>query len=181
MGPSPRSVLLILLALTLLSAAPRMATAQSPKPHGPNVLDAWHEPEAPLRGQDVRVHVRLEPASKVEHVVLTYCRAEEYACAPSVSMTPSSGSNYSATIPWRGDFFRGVEHVGYNFTLQYPDGNKTYSPLGYWPYRPASLPPEAGIYYFYKLPREEARTTAPSMLASLLMFTLVVALKRRFG
>lgn len=148
------------------------------KPHGPDVAEAWHEPDSPRRGESVRVRLVLNESATVKNIVLTYCRAERYACAPSVAMesNPTDGS-YQATIPWHPGFFEGVEHVGYNFTLKHGDGNATFSPKDYWPFRPDSLPPEAGIYYFYKLEGKIPHTPVPSLLAALA--GLVVVLRRR--
>ena len=161
MVADPVPAVLILVAIVSLNTA----AAQEPgPPHGSGVVDAQHTPAAPTRGQPVHVALTVNASMNVTSVTLIYCRAEHYACAPSLGMTRRANGSFSATIPWHGSFFRGVENVGYNFTLKHSNGTSTSSPRDYWPYRPSVLPPDAGIYYFYQLDPESASVPVPTWL-----------------
>lgn len=138
-------VVLLLLAPTAFAAG---------EAHSASVRDAWHEPAAPARGHDVVVHVRLAPEAAPSAVSLIYCRVQDYACALPVVMTAVGDAGYTATIPWRDAFFRGVRDVGYSFIVRFADGSTEHSPTANWPTTPAALAQVDATYYFYSLPEE---------------------------
>jgi hypothetical protein len=111
-----------------------------PGVHSPSVADVGHMPEVPKRGQDVHVRLQVVPDAKATRAAMTYCRAENYACAPSQAMRPNGTHAYAGTIAWEGRFFAGVQNVGYKFTLRYANGSEEHSPVSHWPSRPAVLP-----------------------------------------
>jgi hypothetical protein len=151
--------------------------------HSPNVAGTDHGPDTPTRGQGVNVSVQLRDMSGIERVTLIYCRAENYACAPSLAMTTGGNATYQATIPWNTNFFRGVRNVGYNVSIQYENGSHESSPRFNTPYTPASLPEGAGKYYFYALEGKDATSSASGSVAVVVSvgaaFALLAWLGRR--
>lgn len=139
--------------------------------HSPNVVDAEHSPKAPDRRQDVGVLLDVEPEAALKDVILTYCRAEIYACAPSQEMTEAGPDRFQGRIVWDGRFFAEARNVGYKFTLRFANGSVEHSPLQHWPSRPAVLPEGAGIYYWYPLPPPPG-AAAPGVLATGLLLVM---------
>lgn len=148
-------------------------------PHSPNVVETWHEPSRVRRGDEVVVHLRIRNETDVDRVSLVHCRAENYACAPSRLMRSEGNATHSATIPWVGNFFRGVENVGYNITIKYRNGSQEFSPRFNWPQTPPALPAEAGKYYFYRLEGDVNETPAPGLLGVLGGVVLALGRRRR--
>lgn len=143
--------------------------------HSPNVADVEHSPEGPERGQDVEIVLEVQPDAALEAVILTYCRAENYACAPSQEMEPDGADRFRGKIVWHGPFFADARNVGYKFTLRFENDSDEQSPLQHWPSRPPVLPEGAGIYYWYALPPPTGGA-APGLNSAGLFFAIAVAL-----
>lgn len=167
--------------VSLLVIGTGFALAQAERvPHSANVAEARHEPSPTPRGVDVTVHLRLLNDTGVTRVNLVYCRAENYACAPSLTMNRAGQASFQAPIRWNPGFFRGAQNVGYNFTIRYDDGRNETSPIQNWPYTPPALPEGAGRYYFYPL---QGREAAPVPLPGAMLLAAVIlvagAIRRR--
>lgn len=147
--------------------------------HSSHVAAVQHAPEAPARGEEVRVTLQLAPATDPEEVALTYCRAERYACAPSRLMAHLENGTFAATIVWDGRFFEGARNVGYKFTIRFANGSEEHSPREHWPARPAVLPEGAGIYYWYELPAASGGAVPGAGAFGVLLLLLAVGLQRR--
>lgn len=161
--------------LLLVLAAP--AAAHVSGVHSPNVVDAHHEPLDPGRGEPVQLTVFLNDTPDVESVKAIYCRVQAYACGPALNMTPDGGERYSAQIPWEGRFFRGVTQVGYKFEIRHENGSAEHSPVVHYPERPADLPQDADIYYYYAL--EPEASPLPAWVALLVAPVAVLLAWRR--
>lgn len=165
----PIALLLLLVLLPAAQALPSPASP-TPGPHSANVVMADHNPDAPSRGDSVLVVVELRDTSNVSRVTMIHCRVQAYACAPATAMARGAGNDYTARIPWNGDFFAGVTRVGYQFQIHYQDGSIEQSPVEHVPSRPADLPEGGSVYYYYALAEE---SPGASLLAVLLAVGLL--------
>lgn len=144
----------------------------------PEVENVSHDPWRPVRGDDVRVTMRLAPdAKRPETVSLLFCRVEPtYVCGIPFSLAPKDeGRTWTGVIEWNprckaGGDRPGCEfmlaetvHVGYNLTLRYggADERRVSAPVAnYWV--PSTYPSDSeGVYYFMRYEEAEASIESP--------------------
>lgn len=166
--------------LAILVTILLVPVVQAAAPHSDSVAGASHEPTAPNRGEDVRITLFIRHNATTDHVRLTYCRVQNYACARPLNMSVLRHGTWIATIPWNqpdeyrfADFWKGVTDVGYNFTLFHPDGRQETSPTVHYPSDPGGLAPDSH-YYFYKLP-PDPKGKAPALDAAMLLVAILAA------
>lgn len=179
-----RAFLVALAAFALAASAAAHQQTTLGGNHSPSVMSFSWNPDDPLRGQPVSVGAALYPSIQATTVVLTYCRATEYACAPAIELVQSQGG-WVGEIPATTQsekFLQRTTWVGLNLTIKHQNGTIERSPLADWPARPLELPQEAGYYYWYQLPPPEtskADTPGPALAAVLGLLALATFGARR--
>jgi hypothetical protein len=166
----PRSVFwarMALAAAVLVLAAPA-AQAQSPQPNSASVASVGTYPETWIRGYDVIVRVALKPGTEMSNLSLTYCRIQEFACAPSVPVTGTPETDYAAVLKWNASFILPtVRQVGLNVTLLTRQGEVERSPTAPWPERPQDVPSGTSNFYFVAVESSGATPSSKSPAAGL--------------
>jgi hypothetical protein len=172
---------LLLSLLVLPAAAGHGEHGWPPRNHSANVTDFYWTPREPQRGDAVQAVLTVRGGTDPQAVLLTVCRVQQYACRTPFEMERVGGSHlfvqYKTLIPWDAKFYRGVEQVGFNVILRWPNGTEEKSPVASWP-EPAALPEGAGDYYFHHLP-PESRDAPGVGLAAILVAAAVTVLRRR--
>lgn len=148
--------------------------------HSPNVAEVAMIPAEPKRGEAVSVYAILKSAAGVDHVVVTSCRVQNYACRLPLTMqaVPKTNGTFYASFPWDPQFFRGVTDVGFSLVLRYSNGTEEKSPVADFPARPSALPAEAGAYYFLHFPPEPAKSPSFGWMAPALCAAWAAGRKR---
>jgi hypothetical protein len=134
--------------------------------HSRNIEDVVINPPKPQRGEDLTVFVRVYSNASIDHIVVTECRVENYACRAPVRMQDLKGGLYKAVVPWDNAFYRHVTLVGFALVLDYPA-------------RPASLPAEAAAYYYLPIPPEPESSPVEAWVVAAGFLLAVACMRRR--
>lgn len=125
-----------------------------PENHSPNVEAVSWVPRSPARGDDIDVHLELNPQNDAPYeVLLQVCRVENYACRAAIAFE-GEPQDLTTTVTWDARFYSGVERIGFQVILRWPNATTEHSPQSSWPERPPDLAAVAGEYYFLSLPSE---------------------------